>query len=44
MLVHGALHLLGYDHETEEEAEIMETLEKEILAARGVKDPYAIKH
>ena len=40
MLVHGALHLLGYDHESEEEAETMEALEIEILAAHGVGDPY----
>ncbi len=41
MLVHGALHLLGYDHEVSEEAEAMETLERQILAAHGVADPYA---
>lgn len=41
MLVHGALHLLGYDHEAERDAERMEALEKEILAAHGVADPYA---
>ncbi len=40
MLVHGALHLLGYDHDVSEEAEAMEALERQILAARGVADPY----
>jgi probable rRNA maturation factor len=42
MLVHGSLHLLGYDHEVSEEAEAMETLERQILAAQGVGDPYAV--
>lgn len=41
LIVHGALHLLGYDHETEDDAEIMESLERKILAARGIRDPYA---
>lgn len=41
MLVHGTLHLLGYDHGTEDEAVRMETLETAILAGRGVADPYA---
>jgi probable rRNA maturation factor len=41
LLVHGALHLLGYDHETEKDAAEMEQLETRILAARGVDDPYA---
>ena len=40
MLVHGALHLFGYDHETEVEAQEMEMLEARILAVRGVKNPY----
>jgi probable rRNA maturation factor len=40
MLVHGTLHLLGYDHEAEHEALAMETLETGILAAGGVNDPY----
>ena len=42
MLVHGSLHLLGYDHEASEEAEAMEALERQILAAQGVGDPYAV--
>ncbi len=41
LLVHGTLHLLGYDHESATEAEAMEALEREILAGRGVADPYA---
>ena len=44
MLVHGALHLLGYDHESHADAEIMEALEKEILASRGIDDPYNAGH
>ncbi len=38
---HGFLHLIGYDHETDEEAERMEALEKRVLARLGVADPYA---
>jgi probable rRNA maturation factor len=40
LLVHGTLHLLGYDHEGTEEAERMERREAEILAGLGVPDPY----
>jgi len=39
--VHGTLHLLGYDHMTDEEAEEMESLERDILEGLGVPDPYA---
>jgi len=43
LVVHGALHLLGYDHETgEAEAEAMEQIEREALAALGIADPYTI--
>lgn len=41
MIVHGALHLLGYDHEAEDDAQAMEEIERKILAARGIADPYA---
>lgn len=44
LLIHGALHLLGYDHESDEDALRMESLERELLAAQGVDDPYAISH
>ena len=40
LVVHGCLHLLGYDHEQEAEAEEMESLEREILAGMGYPDPY----
>lgn len=40
LLVHGFLHLLGYDHIEDDEAEIMEALERVILARLGVPDPY----
>jgi probable rRNA maturation factor len=40
LVVHGMLHLLGYDHETEDEADTMETLETKILATLGIADPY----
>lgn len=40
LLVHGALHLLGYDHLHEEEAEQMEALERELLAELNFPDPY----
>jgi len=41
LAVHGFLHLIGYDHETDDEAETMEALEQEILAQLGIPDPYA---
>jgi len=41
LVVHGLLHLLGYDHQTDADAEAMEVLEAEILAAVGIADPYA---
>ena len=40
LTVHGTLHLLGWDHEDEREAECMEQLEREILASLGIADPY----
>lgn len=44
LVVHGFLHLLGYDHQTDDEAERMERLERDILARIGVADPYAACH
>jgi probable rRNA maturation factor len=40
LLVHGVLHLLGYDHVEDEDAALMEGLEVRILASLGVSDPY----
>jgi probable rRNA maturation factor len=40
LTVHGALHLLGWDHGNDIEAEAMEQLEREILAGLGIGDPY----
>ena len=40
MLVHGALHLAGFDHVTDEQAARMESLEVRILAQKGIADPY----
>lgn len=42
LLVHGVLHLLGYDHQSDEEAGQMEGLERNILADLHVADPYAL--
>ncbi len=42
LIVHGVLHLLGYDHETDDEAEEMEQLERKILARLAIPDPYAL--
>ena len=41
LTVHGVLHLLGHDHETETQATAMEALETEILRGLGIADPYA---
>ncbi|MHC2338619.1 rRNA maturation RNase YbeY [Bradyrhizobium sp. USDA 4454] len=41
LAVHGFLHLIGYDHENDDDAEEMEALEREILSSLGIPDPYA---
>ena len=41
MIIHGVLHLLGYDHQNDSEAAIMETLETEIMQKLGFAPPYA---
>ena len=41
LIVHGMLHLQGFDHETEADAEVMEDLEAAILGAHGYANPYA---
>ncbi len=40
LVAHGVLHLVGYDHQTEVEAETMEALERRLLQALGAPDPY----
>ena len=42
MIIHGVLHLLGYDHEADEDAEQMESREIFLLASLGFTDPYAV--
>lgn len=41
LVIHGCLHLQGYDHIEDEEAEAMEALERQLLAQLGYPDPYA---
>jgi probable rRNA maturation factor len=43
LTVHGYLHLLGHDHESDRDADAMERLESTILARLGVPDPYAVR-
>ena len=40
LLVHGILHLLGYDHQSEDAADAMESLERRVLERLGIADPY----
>jgi probable rRNA maturation factor len=41
LVIHGVLHLLGYDHVEDAQAEVMEALERDLLTGLGVADPYA---
>lgn len=41
LVLHGLLHLLGYDHEADADADVMEQLETRILASLGIADPHA---
>ncbi len=43
LTVHGVLHLMGYDHDDDAEAELMEALERCLLADLGIADPYGFK-
>jgi probable rRNA maturation factor len=43
LIVHGTLHLLGYDHQGDAEAEAMEDMERAALAALGLHDPYPVR-
>jgi len=43
MVIHGCLHLLGYDHIDDEDAVEMETLETQILTSMAIKDPYQVR-
>src|SRR5579875_3015782 len=43
LVIHGVLHLRGHDHDTEDEAAVMEGLERRLLARLGVADPYALE-
>lgn len=42
LVVHGLLHLMGYDHETDADAAVMEALETHVLATLGIADPYLL--
>ena len=43
LIVHGTLHLLGFDHEMDAEAEAMEAMERAALVALGLHDPYPVR-
>ena len=43
LIVHGVLHLLGYDHMTDADAEAMEAIEQSVMATLGLHDPYPIQ-
>ena len=42
LVIHGVLHLLGYDHVEDDQAEWMEAVERDLLAGLGVADPYTL--
>jgi len=44
MVIHGVLHLLGYDHVSDDQAEVMESLEVKYLEELGFENPYILKH
>ena len=41
--MHGTLHLLGYDHLGDDDAEAMEEIERSALATLGIADPYTVR-
>lgn len=41
LVIHGVLHLLGYDHESDDQAQEMESIERDLLAGMNIPDPYA---
>ena len=43
LMVHGVLHLLGYDHQDESEGDAMERIERDALSSLGLHDPYSIE-
>lgn len=42
LIIHGVLHLLGHDHQADDEAEAMEAEERRLLASLGIADPYSV--
>lgn len=44
LVIHGVLHLMGHDHEADDEAEAMEARERTLLAALGIPDPYLFRN
>ncbi|MBA3999524.1 rRNA maturation RNase YbeY [Brevundimonas sp.] len=44
LVIHGVLHLMGHDHEADDEAEAMEAQERTLLAALGIPDPYLFRN
>ena len=42
IVVHGTLHLLGYDHQTDVDAGVMEDMERAVLETLGIPDPYLL--